>query len=141
MKTLLLVGLTSAVLIASGETGVSSPIGTWLANDGTKIRISSCGRNLCGVIAQTTPQNDPDTHRLWTDKNNIDPAKRIRRLVGIQLLISMKTRSPGNWSGQLYNVDDGKTYSGNLIELDQSSVRVEGCSLGICGGENLTRLQ
>jgi uncharacterized protein (DUF2147 family) len=141
MKMLLLAALTSAALTASGETGVSSPIGTWQAKDGTKIWISPCGRNLCGFIAPTNPENDPETDRPWTDKNNVDPAKRNRRLIGVQILISMQPKSTGNWFGQLYNVDDGKIYSGNLIELDQSSARIEGCSLGVCGGENLTRLK
>jgi uncharacterized protein (DUF2147 family) len=62
-------------------------------------------------------------------------------VVGIQLLIAVKPNGPGNWSGHLYNVDDGKTYPGNLIELTPSSVRVEGCSLGVCGGDELTRLK
>jgi uncharacterized protein (DUF2147 family) len=141
MKILLLAALTLVVLIASGEIGVSSPIGTWLVKDGSKIRISPCALNLCGFLAQPSPQNDPETGRPWKDKNNVDPAKRNRRLAGVQILISMQPKSPGNWLGQLYNVDDGKIYSGSLIELDQSSARIEGCSLGVCGGENLTRLK
>jgi uncharacterized protein (DUF2147 family) len=139
MKKFLITTLTLVVLITSSETGVSSPVGNWLANDGSKIRISPCGRNVCGFLAQPNPQNDPETGRLWKDKNNVDPAKRNRRLAGVQLLISMQPKGPGNWSGQLYNVDDGKIYSGKLIELDHSSVRIEGCSLGVCGGEILTR--
>jgi uncharacterized protein (DUF2147 family) len=139
MKTLLSV-VASAFLMASGEPAACSPIGTWLAKDGTKIRIAPCGGSLCGVIAETVPPNDPDTNRPWTDKNNIDPTKRNRRLIGVPLLISMKPDGPRNWAGQLYNVDDGKTYSGNLIELGHASVRVEGCSLGICDGEELTRV-
>ena len=62
-------------------------------------------------------------------------------MVGIQLLIAMKPNGPGIWSGHLYNVDDGKTYAGNLVELTLSSIRVEGCSVGVCGGEELTRLK
>ena len=141
MKKMLLVTLTLVILIASGETGISSPIGTWLAKDGSKIRISPCGRNLCGFLAQPNPQIDPETGRPWKDNYNVDPAKRNRRLAGVEILISIQPKSPRNWSGQLYNVDDGKVYSGNLIELDHSSVRIEGCALGVCGGENLTRLK
>jgi uncharacterized protein (DUF2147 family) len=68
------------------------------------------------------------------DKNNADPAKRDRPLVGAEVLISMHPEGPTRWSGQLYNVKDGNNYSGNLIDI-----RIEGCSLGICGGEELTR--
>jgi len=141
MKILYLAALSLVFFIASGETGLPSPIGTWLDRDGTKIRINRCDQHLCGFIAQLSPQNDPMTNRPWTDKNNLDPAKRDRPRVGLEILSSMRPKSPGKWSGQLYNVDDGNIYSGNLIELDQSTVRIEGCSLGICGGENLRRLK
>jgi uncharacterized protein (DUF2147 family) len=139
LKKLLLVALSSVALLASGKTGVSSPVGTWLAKDGAKLRISPCGRDLCGFIAQS--RNDPATGRPMTDKNNVDPAKRNRPLVGVQTLISMQPNGPAKWSGQLYNDGDGRIYPGNLIELDQSSIRIEGCSLGVCGGEALTRLK
>ncbi len=76
-----------------------------------------------------------------TDKNNADPAKRNRPLVGVETLISMQPNGAGKWSGRLYNDDDGMTYPGNLIELGPSSIRVEGCALGICGGDELTRLK
>jgi len=76
-----------------------------------------------------------------TDKHNVDPAKRNRPLVGVEVLISLHHDSPSKWSGQLYNDDDGKTYSGNLIENGPSSIRIEGCWLGICGGDDLTRIK
>src|SRR5580704_17956579 len=130
MKKLLLAALSAAAFIASGAPGVSSPVGLWLAKDGAKIRISACGRNLCCFIAQSSQRN-------MTDKNNADPAKRNRPLVGVETLISMHQDEPAKWSGQLYNDDDGKIYSGNLIEQGPSSIRIEGCSLGICGGDDL----
>jgi len=141
MKVWALVALTAAGFAASSETGFTSPIGLWLAKDGAKIRISQCGRNLCGFIVQSSPPVDPATGRPMTDKNNVDPAKRNRSLVGIEMLISMHRDSTSKWSGQLYNDDDGKTYSGNLIEQGPSSIRIEGCWLGICGGDDLTRIR
>jgi uncharacterized protein (DUF2147 family) len=139
MKKLLLVILSSVALMASGGTGFSSPVGLWVAKDGGKIRISPCGKGMCGFIAQTGSPKDPATGRPPTDKNNPDPAKRNRPLVGIETLINMQPNGASKWSGQLYNDDDGKTYPGNLIENGPSSIRIEGCSLGICGGEELTR--
>lgn len=129
----------AACLAASAETGSASPIGLWLTKDGAKIRVSPCGSNLCGFIAQSYPPIDPATGRPPMDKNNADPAKRDRPLVGAEVLISMHPEGPTRWSGQLYNVKDGNNYSGNLIEIGPSSIRIEGCSLGICGGEELTR--
>src|SRR4051812_18416040 len=91
-------------LIASGEPSLASPVGLWQAKDGGKIRIAPCGQSLCGVIAQTNPPQAKD-------KNNADPAKRNRPLVGVQVLISMKPNGASKWSGQLYDDNTGRTYS------------------------------
>jgi len=141
MKKLLLATLSLAAFVASGEPGFSSPVGVWLAKDGAHIRISACGKGMCGFIAQTNPKNDPETGRPKTDKHNTDPARRNRPLVGVQTLISMQPNGPGKWSGRLYNDDDGQVYSGNLIEQGPSSIRIEGCSGGACGGDDLTRIR
>ncbi|HLK84717.1 MAG TPA: DUF2147 domain-containing protein [Xanthobacteraceae bacterium] len=133
--------LAAATCAATCETGPASPVGQWLAKDGAKIRISPCGRNLCGFIVQASSPTDPTTGRPPTDKNNADPAKRARPLVGVEVLISMHHDGPTQWSGQLYNDNDGKIYSGNLIETGPSGIRIEGCWLGICGGEDLTRIR
>jgi len=128
------------VLIASAESLRASPIGLWLANDGGKLRIAVCGDGLCGFVAGTHPPNDPATGRPFTDKNNPDPAKRNRPLIGVQTL-SLRPDGAGRWSGSLYNDDDGRTYSGRLIELGPTRIRIEGCALAIvCGGEDLTRI-
>jgi uncharacterized protein (DUF2147 family) len=134
--------ILAAVCLAGGcEAGSASPVGLWLAKDGAKLRISSCGRNLCGFIAQSNPPIDPATGQPPTDKHNADPAKRNRPLSGIEVLISMRREGPNKWIGQLYNDDDGKIYDGNLIENGPSSIRIEGCWLGICGGDDLTRIR
>jgi uncharacterized protein (DUF2147 family) len=136
--------LSAAILAAVGfaascDTGSASPVGLWLAKDGGKIRISACGRNLCGFLVQPVPANDPATGQPVTDKNNADPAKRNRPLAGVEVLISMHREGQSKWSGHVYNDDDGKVYEGHLIEKDLSNIRIEGCWLGMCGGEDLTR--
>ncbi len=133
--------LAAACFAACNDTGSASPVGLWLAKDGARVRISPCGRSLCGFIVQSSPQIDPETGRPPTDKHNADPAKRNRPLVGVQILNAMRREGINKWSGQLYNDDDGKIYSGNLIETGPSSVRIEGCWLGICGGDDLTRIR
>jgi uncharacterized protein (DUF2147 family) len=133
--------VAAACFLADCEAGSASPVGLWLAKDGAKIRISPCGQNLCGFLAQPNPATDPTTGQPVTDKNNVDPAKRGRPMAGIEILVSMHREGLNKWSGQVYNDDDGKFYEGNLIENDPSSIRIEGCWLGICGGEDLTRIR
>jgi uncharacterized protein (DUF2147 family) len=125
--------------IAGTGTARADPRGMWLAADGSRIRISSCGAALCGTVATPSPRIDPATGKPPLDKNNADPSKRHRPLKGLQILSAMRPNGSGKWSGRLYDSDGGKFYSGNLLENGPTRIRVEGCWLGICGGEYLTR--
>jgi uncharacterized protein (DUF2147 family) len=120
---------------------LADPVGLWLDKDGWTIRIQPCGPDLCAVIASVKPPVDPATGRPWTDKNNADALKRNRPLVGIEVLSSMRPNGPYRWSGQLYDADRGHTLNGNLIEVGQDTIRIEGCLLLLCGGEELHRVK
>jgi len=132
------VTLVGAVAMASAR---ADPRGLWLAQDGAKVRVSSCGGLLCATIAEAKSRIDPATGRPWTDKNNPDPALRDRPLVGVAVLRSLQPDGPGKWSGTLYNNDNGNTYSGHLLELGPRTIRIEGCVIGICGGQDLSRIR
>jgi uncharacterized protein (DUF2147 family) len=120
--------VATACFVAGCGAGSASPVGLWLAKDGGKVRIGPCGRNLCGFLVQ------PPAGAAAVNK-------RGRPTAGMEVLISMRRDGLSKWSGHVYNDDDGKTYEGHLIENDASSIRIEGCWLGICGGENLTRIR
>jgi uncharacterized protein (DUF2147 family) len=119
----------------------ADPRGLWLAQDGAKVQVGPCGARLCATIAVPKSRVDPATGQPWTDKNNPNPALRSRPLVGVAVLSGLVPETPGKWSGQLYNVDNGQTYTGHLVEVDRGTVRVEGCVIGICGGQNMRRLR
>ena len=119
----------------------ADPTGLWLDKDGWTIRIQPCGLELCAVIASVKPPFDPATGGPWTDKNNSDAAKRSRPLVGVEVLSAMRPNGPNKWSGQLYDADRGHTLSGNLLQLGQDTIRIEGCLLMLCGGEELHRIK
>src|SRR5438128_5736874 len=133
--------VAAAILLicASIGTALADPTGVWLDKDGWTIRVHTCGQALCAEIASTQPPLDPATGKPWTDKNNADASKRDRPLVGVQVLFDMHPNGPGKWSGRLYDSDRGKIYSGHLVELDAEPIRIEGCALGLCGGEELSR--
>jgi uncharacterized protein (DUF2147 family) len=129
--------LISSAFIAG--TAQADPRGLWQAQDGATVRVSACGQRLCAKLASTKSAVDPATGGTWTDKNNPDPAKRARPLVGVEVF-AMAPDGPGRWSGPLYNVDNGQTYPGHVVEINDGTIRVEGCA-GICGGQNMQRLQ
>jgi uncharacterized protein (DUF2147 family) len=130
-----------ALAAAWVATALADPVGLWLDKDGWTIRVQSCGPDLCAVIASVKPPLDPATGRPWTDKNNADVSKRNRPLVGVEVLSGMRPNGPQKWSGQLYDADRGQTLSGHLIEIGQDTIRIEGCLLFLCGGEELHRLK
>jgi uncharacterized protein (DUF2147 family) len=134
---------TAAIAFAAtiSSPAFADPVGLWRSSDGGTTRIAPCGAALCGYVASINPSTDPETGRPRTDKNNLDASKRSRPLIGVPVLIGMRPDSSGRWTGQLYDIGRGQVFTGRLTELNQSTVRVEGCMLGICGGENMTRVK
>jgi uncharacterized protein (DUF2147 family) len=142
LKRSLVFGLAVILFGPAGIAGAKAdPRGLWLAQDGAKVRVGSCGGTLCATIAEPKSRLDPATGQPWTDKNNPDPALRRRPLVGLPVLWSLQPISQGKWSGTLYNVDNGNTYEGHLLDVGPRTIRIEGCAIGICGGQDLSRIQ
>ena len=142
LKRSLVFGLAVTLFGAAGIPGAKAdPRGLWLAQDGAKVRVGSCGGTLCATIAEPKARVDPATGQPWTDKNNPDPALRRRPLVGLPVLWSLQPTSQGKWSGTLYNVENGNTYEGHLLDVGPRTIRIEGCAIGICGGQDLSRIQ
>jgi uncharacterized protein (DUF2147 family) len=120
-------------LIASSAVA-ATPKGDWLVEDKDAIiRIDSCGSALCGTIVWTKKPGG-------LDENNPDAAKRNRPIMGLQLLLGMKPASDGRWAGDIYNPENGKTYTSRIWLKSDDTLRVEGCVLGfLCSGQDWTR--
>src|SRR5262252_7319781 len=106
----------AALLLLAGvqSARAQEPTGTWLTQAGTsRIKIADCGGALCGTIAWLKEPND-ESGKPKVDKNNPDASKRTKPLIGVMIVLGMKPNGAGKWAGQVYNAEDGKTYSGNL---------------------------
>jgi uncharacterized protein (DUF2147 family) len=141
-KTRLLCAASAAWLIANGialaqptDTSAQNPTGEWLvAKQLARIRIADCDGRLWGVVSWET--------RPGTDSKNPDPNLRSRPTLGMPILLGMAPSKPNQWDGQIYNSEDGHTYSASIKLLDPNTLRVQGCFLGfLCGGENWTRVE
>jgi len=128
----------------ASDLHAADPHGIW-QTEGAKaqVRVADCGGALCGTIIGLSEPNNPTTGRPKTDENNADPSKRSRPVIGVQILVAMKPQGPDKWSGDIYNAEDGKTYSGSFTLVSATSGKVEGCVLGglICRGQNWTRVK
>jgi len=134
----------SAILGIAAATPASAgdPRGNWTTDDGkAKVAIVSCGGALCGNIVALSEPNDPATGKPKTDRNNPDAARRTRPMLGVQIVIDMKPDSADKWKGQVYNAEDGKTYSGSITLVDAKTLTLQGCALGglICKSRTWAR--
>lgn len=124
------------VAILSGPALAVEPTGEWLVADGSaRIRIEPCNEALWGVISWV---REPGY-----DRENPDPAKRGRPIVGVPILRNMKPVKPNQWEGEIYNAKNGKMYSASITLVREDALKVEGCVLGglFCGGETWTRVE
>jgi uncharacterized protein (DUF2147 family) len=139
-----LLAATALLMLAGSQSAFAAdPTGVWLTQTGTsRIRVADCGGALCGTIVWLQEPNDADTKKAKTDKNNSDAAKRSRPLIGVQIVLGMKPAGDGKWTGQVYNAEDGKTYSGNLTFPGGNSLQLQGCALGglVCKSQTWTKV-
>lgn len=136
--------VVAGMMFLSDGAFALDPIGTWYtAGNRSQVRIGHCGGEaLCGGIVWLKDPNDPKTGKPWTDIHNPDPAKRTRPLIGVRIVLDLTTsNAPGKWQGQVYNADDGRTYSGYLTMTGANTLELKGCVFGgiICKGETWTR--
>lgn len=121
----------SAVVAQAAE-----PIGIWLvANGYAHVKIEPCNGAYYGVIDWNARPGD-------VDKHNPDLAKRGRPVLGMAILLAMKQTKDNEWSGEVYNAENGKTYDASITLVEPDVLRITGCVLGfLCGGENWTRVK
>ena len=92
---------------------------TWLRETGaSRVKFAPCGEALCGSI-------------VWLK----DPNGSAK--LGQQVFFDMKPDGAGQWAGQAFNPEDGKTYSGKMT-LSGGTLTTAGCVFGglICKSTN-----
>jgi uncharacterized protein (DUF2147 family) len=125
-----------AVFLLPGLAFAAEPSGEWRVADGAaNIRIDDCGGTLWGIVSW---EKQPGV-----DSQNPNPAERRRATLGLPILKAMRPTKPGLWEGEVYNAENGKTYSSRISLTAPDVLRIEGCVFGglFCGGENWTRVK
>ena len=134
-----LVALSSALALMSIPARAGDPTGLWLSQDGdVKMKVSQCGGAICGHIAWLKEPNDK-SGKPKVDANNADTSKRSRPIMGSAVILPMKADGADKWSGQIYNAEDGKTYSGSFALAGATKADLKGCVAIICKTKTWTR--
>ena len=146
-----------ALGLMAGSTafaGAQAPIeGVWRTLLKSEVTIAPCPEGYCGVLskivvptqnlspAEAAAAAEMDVTE-FTDVRNKDPKLRNRPMLGLQILTLRPGNKPGIWDGEIYNPEDGNTYSGYMQMLGPDVVRLNGCVLFnvICRGEDWVRV-
>src|SRR5579862_3334384 len=134
MRTTIFFGLISALMTAPALA--ADPTGDWRVADGVAhIRVAECNGAMWGAVVWEKEPGGLDEH-------NPDASKRSRPTLGIPILINMKKKAGADqWQGEVYNANDGKTYSSSIKPVGSDKLEIQGCVLGfLCGGETWTRI-
>lgn len=101
-------------------------LGKWLTEEGkAEVDMYKCEGGYCGkIIWLKEPKNEEGKQK--TDKNNPDPDKRGRKIIGLDIVWGFKYDRDNKWGGgKIYDPDNGKTYSCN-ITLESDGLKVRG---------------
>ena len=135
-KLILSILLASTFIIQQVQTAEESILGYWLAPQSI-FEIKNCDGALCAEIVQLLVEEGVDPKSIL-DSKNMDPELQSRPLIGINILegfygeFNSKNTLKG---GRIYNPRDGKSYKSKLHRLDNGNLRVKGCILFICDGD------
>jgi uncharacterized protein (DUF2147 family) len=142
VTTTVVVSAIALALIFIAPALAADPLGIWLTGDKKgKVRIVNCSGALCGTLVWVQEPMDPDTNQPKTDKHNVDASKKSRPLLGIPIVLNMKPSGGDKWEGQVYNAEDGNTYSGSFAMTGANSAELKGCVMGglICKAQTWVR--
>ena len=138
-STMLAAAAFTALITASLPALAADPTGMWLTDTAdAKVKIVHCGPAICGTIAWLKEPND-SAGKPKVDRNNAEASHRNRPIMGVPIILSMKPDGTDKWSGQVYNAEDGKTYSGNVTLTNANTLRLQGCVAVFCKTKTWTR--
>lgn len=135
VRTCRMLGVTFGLLLAFGSAVMADDVyGTWLTKEGkSKVVIEPCNGKVCGhIVWLREPLDDKGQPKL--DRQNKKEELRERPLIGLPLLTGFV---PGEGKGvyeggNIYNPEDGKTYSSEMALQEDGTLKVEGCVLFFC---------
>ena len=129
---------------AAAAAAAADPTGIWMKPDSerpARIEVKKCGgTKLCAKIIWLENPKDSRGNPL-RDVRNSNPSHRGRTILGLPLFSGFAPSGPNAWAGQIYNPEDGNTYSATLTLVSQKQIVLKGCkAFGLlCGQKTWVR--
>jgi uncharacterized protein (DUF2147 family) len=132
----MLIRWTLILLLGGAVQGVAEEAdaitGQWLTSEGeVRIDIFREDGKYFGKIVwlkePVYPDDDPEAGKPVRDRENPDPAKRGRPVLGLMLLSHFEYAGNHRWvCGGIYNPENGKTYRADLSLTPEGALKVRG---------------
>ncbi len=132
----------TALTFMSATAQAAEPTGVWLTESkAAHVEIYPCEQKLCGKVVWLKEPND-ENGKPKLDKLNQDEKKRSLPIMGSVMIAGMVAQGGNEWEdGTIYNAEDGKTYSSEMVLVDDKTLKVSGCVLFFCKEQTWTRVQ
>lgn len=131
----------AALALSAASAGAAEPNGQWLTEGGkARVQIAACGSALCGSVVWLREPTGANG-KPKVDEKNKDESKRTRPIIGSQVLLGLKPDGANSWKGQIYNAEDGNTYTAVVAPKGDGQLSVKGCAMAglICKEQLWTR--
>ena len=131
--TLLLFVCFSLTSMTSKTDDPDALVGRWLSSQKrNQVQIYKQGDKYYGRLVWMLEPNDPVSNKPKVDKENPDEKLRNRPLMNTVLVTNLTYKGKNTWGdGEIYNPEDGKTYSCEVSLKDQNSLNLRGYIMGL----------
>ncbi len=132
MKKLFFMALSLALMF-SGQVAMAQAVagddlvGLWEPSSGKgRVKIERIGDKYYGKVVWLREPIDPETKQKKVDKNNPDPALKVRPRLGLRVIKNF-TFANGIWEdGTIYDPENGSTYNSKIEMKDKNTIELRG---------------
>jgi uncharacterized protein (DUF2147 family) len=127
--------LTFAALLPRAGASESGPsaLGRWVTQTGNlEVEIAPCGEMLCGTVVRVLANNS-----MSQPGETMQPVD-ARPVLGMKILADLTSTGEGEWKGQIYNRENGKTYDCRVKPLSSEQLEVRAYRVLPLFGKTLT---
>jgi uncharacterized protein (DUF2147 family) len=117
---LLFVGAFNGMPAAAQTAAGGTPAGRWLTQSGNfEIDIASCGKALCGTVVRVLGNQS-------MSQPGVEAKSDAQAAMGMKILTDLTPSDDGEWEGQIYNRENGKTYDCIVVLSAPDQLEVRG---------------